>query len=249
MMISEEKAPPVEIATAGGETWRLEAELLAAPDLYRVVFPEPAVVEEILLMPCPEQAESCGIDALTLFDSRDDTFQPLVVAPYRLIFSGDVKIYENLEAQPRAFMVHDWLWTPDTAAAIEVMRSDEFDPRRTAVVGGEGDAPPFSGRSTVEIVSYEPERVVLRASGDAAALLVLTDAYYPGWEVAIDGTAGEIQQVNGLFRGVFLPAGEHEIVFEFRPASFRIGSIISLLGLGLIIVAVVLVSRGKRTAR
>jgi hypothetical protein len=238
MLLAEGEAPPVEITTAAGDTWRLDAELLAAPDLYHVVFPEPAVVEEIVLLPCPAGADDCGVSALTLFDRRDDTFQPLVVAPYRLIFSGDVKIYENLDIQPRAFLVYDWQWAGDTAGAVALMDDADFDPRETAVVVGEGAAPPGGGRGAVEIVAYEPERVVLSAVSDMDGLLVLTDAYYPGWTGTVDGAAAEIYPVNGLFRGVFIPAGEHEIVFEFRPGSFRAGLAGSLAGLGLVIVLV-----------
>ncbi len=235
MVIAEGAPPPAEITTTAGDIWRLDAALLAEPDLYHYIFPEPATLEAISLLPCPA-ADNCGASALTLFDRRDGTFQPLVVAPYRLIFSGDVKIYENLDVQPRAFLVYDWQWAANTAAAVALMDAGEFDPRASAVVVGEGGAPSGGGRGAVEIVSYEPERVVLRAEGDAAGLLVLTDAYYPGWTVTIDGAAGEIQPVNGLFRGVFLPAGEHELIFEFRPGSYRAGLVGSLVGLGLVVV-------------
>jgi hypothetical protein len=246
MLIAEGVPPPVEIVTSAGDVWRLDAELLAAPDLYRVVFPEPAVAELITLLPCSGEVDACGVAALTLVDERDDTFQSLVVAPYRLIFSGDVKIYENLEVQPRAFMVYDWQWAGDTAAAVAAMRADGFDPRQTAVVVGQGEPPPDSGSGAVEVVSYTPERVVLRADSDTPGLLVLTDAYYPGWEATVNGAAAEIRQVNGLFRGVFLPAGQHEVEFRFRPDSFRRGAVVSLVGLGLLFVVAILITIGTR---
>lgn len=245
-LIVDGRPPPVEIMTASGDVWQLTPEWWAAPDLYRVVFPEPAQVENIALLPCPAGADACGVSALTLVDGRDDTFQPLIVAPYRLIFSGDVKIYENLEAQPRAFMVYDWQWAADTAAAVAAMSAADFDPRRSAVVVGAGEPPPGDGRGAVEIVAYSPERVTLQASGDADGLLVLTDAHYPGWRATVNGAPVEIQQVNGLFRGIFLPAGEHEIEFHFQSDSFRLGVIISLAGLGLFIVAALLILRARR---
>jgi hypothetical protein len=239
--------PPVEIMTTDGETWQLTPELLSEPDLYRVEYPEPAVAEEIALLPCPEDSAECGADALTLVDSRDETFQPLTFFPYRLIHSGDVKIYENLEAQPRAFLVHDWRWAADASAAVEAMRSEDFDPRASAVViGDEGDVlPGAGGRGTVEITRYTPEHVVLRANG-GGGLLVLTDAFYPGWEATVDGSPATIRQVDGLFRGVFLPAGAHEVEFHFRPGSFRLGVIGSLAGLAFVIIAGIVLAIGTR---
>jgi hypothetical protein len=43
-----------------------------------------------------------------------------------------------------------------------------------------------------------------------------------------------VHQVDGLFRGVFISAGEHEIAFRFRPRSFGVGAAVSVAGLGLV---------------
>ena len=45
------------------------------------------------------------IAGLALVDRRDGAFQPLTPGNHRLIHSGDVKVYENLDVLPRAFMV------------------------------------------------------------------------------------------------------------------------------------------------
>ena len=140
-LLADGTPPPFEVTTEDGWTWQLTAELMAAPDLYRVPFPEPAVAAAIALQPCAPTAGGCGLAALTLVDSRDGAFQPLSPAPYRLIHSGDVKIYENRDALPRAFVVADWQWQPDTAAAVTAMSAPGFDPRRTAVLVGDGNTP------------------------------------------------------------------------------------------------------------
>ncbi len=164
------------------------------------------------------------MNALTLVDGRDDTFQPLTIAPYRLIHSGDVKIYENLSAQARAFMVFDWRPVADLPEAIEAMRSPTFNPTMTAVVVSDGDVPlsPGDGSGTVEITQYTPEYNSLNVESVGAGLLVLTDAGYPGWQAMVDGQPVEVQSVNGLFRGVFLTSGEHEVQFTYRPRGFQI---------------------------
>jgi hypothetical protein len=235
-MLAAGSPPPVEIESETGQIQRLTPELYVAPDLYRVTYPGPAVAAAISLLPCGPEIADCGAQALTLVDTRDQTFQPLALPPYRLIFSGDVKIYENLDAQPRAFMVYDWRAVEDVSAAVSVMEGPEFDPQQVGVViGDEVPEPPSSGRGSASILTYQPESVSLHVTTDAAGLLVLTDAFYPGWEATVDGDPAPLRQVDGLFRGVFVPAGEHEVVFSFRPDSFRWGAWLSWLGIGIII--------------
>lgn len=81
------------------------------------------------------------------------------------------------------------------------------------------------------IVADEPERVVVDISAGRAGWLVLVDTYYPGWQASLDGALVEIVRANGAFRAVAVPAGDHEVVFSYRPASLRIGAAISGAGL------------------
>jgi hypothetical protein len=249
-LLADGTPPPVEVTTPDGRVWPLSPELLSAPDLYRVPFPEPAVAAGILLQPCASAAAGCGLAALTLVDGRDGAFQSLSPAPYHLIHSGDVKIYENRDALPRAFVVGDWQWQPDSAAAVTAMTAPGFDPARTAVLVGQ-ETPQSrqpqtrAAQATAEIVAYAPERVVVRVDGDGG-LLLLTDAHYPGWEAMLDGAPVAIHAADGLFRGVFVPAGEHEVVFAFRPGSYRLGLVVSLLGLGVVLVGSLMLRKSKR---
>ena len=238
--------PPIVTVTVDGVAQELTPELPAAPDLYRLHLPRPGVPEEIELS-CPVEAPDCEAQAVTLVDARDGSFQPLTFAPYRLIYSGDVKIYENIDVQPRIFLVGDWQWAADEATAVAAMRAEGFDPRVSAVVIGADDgATPGGGQGSAEVVSYAPEQVVVRATADGDTLLVLTDAFYPGWVATVDGAPATIHQVDGLFRGVFLPAGEHEIEFRYQPAGFRLGTFGSLLGLT-VMVGIFGLARSKRS--
>lgn len=246
-MLAAGSPPPVEIKSETGQIQRLLPELYVAPDLYRMAYPDPVAAAAISLLPCGPAAAGCGAQALTLVDNRDGTFQPLALPPYRLIFSGDVKIYENLAAQPRAFLVYDWRTAEDVSAAVAVMGAAEFDPRQAAVVvGGDvGDPPSTSGRGSVDVLNYRPESVSLRVATDEDGLLVLTDTFYPGWEATVGGNPAPVRQVDGLFRGVFLPAGEHEVDFSFRPNSFRRATLLSWVGIVLVI-GIAVWSQSKR---
>lgn len=84
-------------------------------------------------------------------------------------------------------------------------------------------------RSIPTIQSFRANRIVLDTQGPG--LLVLSEVYYPGWQVTVDGHVAELIPVHGVFRGVLLPAGSHEVVFLFRPIPFFIGMSISLITL------------------
>jgi hypothetical protein len=62
-----------------------------------------------------------------------------------------------------------------------------------------------------------------------AGWLVVRDLYWPGWRAAVDGKAVPIRPADGLFRAVAVPAGDHEVRFWYRPASFLLGVLVSLL--------------------
>jgi uncharacterized membrane protein YfhO len=116
-----------------------------------------------------------------------------------------------------------------------------------------GDA----GDDHVAIREYSNERVVIETRSNAPAYLVLADAFYPGWEALIldrRNQAGAmprksvIRRANYLFRAVALPLGEHDVEFTYRPRSFRIGALISLVALALVAgipLCVVLRSRAR----
>ncbi|HZD10361.1 MAG TPA: YfhO family protein [Candidatus Binatia bacterium] len=198
--------------------------------LWRFPFSEPAAPQAIRLTAGGEPWE---VRALTLVDGRDGSFQTLVPGNYRLIYSGDVKIYENLDVLPRAFLVDSWQWSPDVAGSVATMSASAFDPRRDGVVVGQGTdvAGEDQHDARAALVSYRPEEVVVATRSRAPTLLVLTDADYPGWQATVDGEAATVNQVDGLFRGVFLPAGEHEVRFLYRSSSFGAGRWISAAAL------------------
>jgi hypothetical protein len=133
-------------------------------------------------------------------------------------------IYEDTAALPRAYLVPE-VRVVGEAAAVEVMRGAEFDPRRTALLA-EATAVAFSGEplaGSAEVTEYTPDRVVVQTQANRPAMLVLADNYYPGWRATIGGAAVPILRANHTFRGVTVPAGTHNVVFEFVPTSLRTG--------------------------
>jgi uncharacterized membrane protein YfhO len=102
------------------------------------------------------------------------------------------------------------------------------------------DGPAAAAPGSARLAKYGDERVAVRTEADEPSLMVLTDVHYPGWKATVDGEPAEIERVDYLLRGVMVPAGAHTVEFTYEPLSWRIGWILSLLGLlGVAVAAVV----------
>jgi hypothetical protein len=230
-----------------GVDWPYEA---AGVD-YIVVYPlgSPQPITGISLTATLPEAESSArfvLRGLSLIHQPTRTSRSVLLTTegrYRQVHSGDVKIYENLAVLPRAYPVHQVDIVPDEAAAIAAIQDIQFNPAEQFVrlpFDNERAGPITLGHASpadeVIITGYQPERVELVVRLDTPGWLVLTDAYYPGWQATVDGEPVEIIPANLMFRAVPLPAGEHAVLFEFKPDSLRLGAIVTGLAL-LILVA------------
>ena len=144
-----------------------------------------------------------------------------------------IHIYENQTALPRAWVVGEFEVEGGSVSALDRLATGQVDPRRVAIlerVPATPPAPQAAGGSAA-VVEESFDRVVLRAESPADGILVLADPYYPGWRARLDGEAVEILRADHALRAIELPAGQHEIVFEFAGGGYRAGVLISRIGL------------------
>jgi uncharacterized membrane protein YfhO len=89
--------------------------------------------------------------------------------------------------------------------------------------------------------------VVIEVEASQPGEVILTDLYYPGWNVAIDGQAAEERRVEGMYRGVSVPSGKHAVVWTYRPRGVRLGAGISGVTLAALVMLMIVgrVRRGK----
>jgi hypothetical protein len=214
---------------------------------------EATVLKEITLRYLTE-AGRLHLRGLSLIDERTGTSESVVVSTaghFRLVHSGDVKIYQNLDVLPRAFVVHRARVIEDDEAAVAAMQDESFRPNEEAILA---EAPPGRGAwamppqatlncDQVTIFSYEPERVIIEADLASEGYLILTDTYYPGWRAYVDGKESSIIRANLLFRAIRLSAGQHRVEFSYEPASLKVGAAISSATLLAIVVGLWLVHR------
>ena len=80
----------------------------------------------------------------------------------------------------------------------------------------------------VQVTSYAPTVVRLRANSPGKCLLVASDAFDPGWKAYSDGKEVPIYLANHLFRAIYLAAGTHDVEMRYEPALFRTGLAVSI---------------------
>ncbi len=81
---------------------------------------------------------------------------------------------------------------------------------------------------SAKITEFRSNRITAQTESTSAGRLILTDLMYPGWQVKVDGKRAEALTVDGMFRGVDVPAGVHTVVWSYRPGPFHWGLAISL---------------------
>jgi hypothetical protein len=127
-----------------------------------------------------------------------------------------------------------WLFVPRPMRApfVEVARVENVLAYRLP------GALPMAYVRTREGAVVPPQTLALDASQSrvtvttrSGGLLVLTQNDARGWSVTVDGKPAGKKIASGTFRAVEVPAGQHQIVWTFRPHSLTAGAIVTALGL------------------
>ena len=91
---------------------------------------------------------------------------------------------------------------------------------------------PCAAADRLRMVSRAPMRVVVEADLACPGLVVVGDAFYPGWRARVDGERRPVQELDAV-RAVRSAAGRHTIEFFYRPPSVYFGFGLTLLGFAL----------------
>jgi hypothetical protein len=153
--------------------------------------------------------------------------------PLRIGGEGNLAIYENPLALPRALYVPRLEVVADPRALLRRLGEGDDDFRRVTLVE---QAPPsgFTGSAgneatgEVVFVRNDPEHVVLRVRAPERGFVHLADQYADGWRATVAGEDAAILRANYLFRAVEVPAGESTIEMRYTAPGLWAGAAISL---------------------
>jgi hypothetical protein len=142
-------------------------------------------------------------------------------------------VQQNPNTLGNAWFV-DRLSVVDNADA-EMDSLTNFDPKSTAIINKEFSnqvkSLTFQKNGEIKFVSYHPEKLAYKTNSTSDQFAVFSEIWYgpnKGWEAFIDGKKVDHVRVNYLLRGLNIPAGQHDVVFEFKPKAYYAGLNINL---------------------
>ncbi len=113
-----------------------------------------------------------------------------------------------------------------------------------AITGISADS--LSAKEGIELVSYEPNKLVYSYNSEVPRIAVFSEIYYPaGWKAKVNGVSSEIIRVNYVLRGLKVPPGNNIIEFEFKPDSFTKGELMSRIISGILLVLTIAAITGQ----
>lgn len=139
----------------------------------------------------------------------------------------------NPNANGNAWFVSDvkFVETPNE----EIKAIGEIDNKSTAVILAE-DQKYFSGKqlqkdslATIDLVSYEANKLEFKTQSKTEQLAVFSEIYYPkGWKIFIDEKEVPYIKANYLLRAVAIPPGKHKVRMVFEPEVIQTGKMLSM---------------------
>jgi hypothetical protein len=172
---------------------------------------------------CPQA--QFELDLLALVNAR------WVILPYALEDRQPVLVdqgrylYDFEAGMGRAFGIP----TVETVSASQCFtRLQEIDVREVALVE-QDQQPNRQGLITLIDSQRIANGELFHVRAESGGLLIRSETDYPAWHAEVDGSPVEVVRVNCVLQGVWIPAGEHVVRFEFRSTFFEVGLWISLV--------------------
>jgi uncharacterized membrane protein YfhO len=147
---------------------------------------------------------------------------------------GQARVQANPGALGNAWAVKNIQWVnnaDEEIAALENIKPDSIVVIDKQFQNNIKNGNSFSGEANIKLQSYHPHKMVYSYESATPQFIVFSEVYYNGnkdWKSFIDGKETPHERVNYTLRGMEVPAGKHEVVFEFKPASFYTGEKITL---------------------
>lgn len=163
-------------------------------------------------------------------------------------YGSSIVAYENKTALNPYFFVKRVEWVKEGAdaltylkkhsnelgdvVALEEFQRNQFDQVVAKICSPKDNVaiPMFDQLGTIKRVNsgntagiVTSPTLELQAECLKTSLLVISDLYYPGWKVFLDGQEWPMFRADSLFRAVPIPVGKHHLRFEYHPMSFSIG--------------------------
>jgi len=149
-------------------------------------------------------------------------------------------IYKYNDSFPRVFLADNYVVATGDQEILNKLFEKNMNLRKKIILEESPSLPKDSKilKGNAGIVKYSSNKIEVQSESNKSALLFLPDNYYPGWKAFVDGRKTKIYRANYTFRSIVVPKGSHMVVFKYEPLSFKIGLLMTLIGIFLFILSV-----------
>lgn len=141
---------------------------------------------------------------------------------------NQIRVLENPDALPRAWLVHDARRVAPGAALGPVL-DGEVDPRTTALLSSRPPPLDADASGTATVTARDTDRLEIAVTGSGDGLLVVSEIHHPAWRATVDGRPAAVVPVDDVLRGVAVPAGPHTVELAMDATVLRAGMATTVL--------------------
>lgn len=175
-----------------------------------------------------------GSPLLDALDVRTVVVPSNITVPsaYELLTEGEPRLYGR--NSPGAAVVVPRADGVSEEEMWQRLEEPSWDPTESAsVIGLDGAV--RGGRGTARPHLILPDSESWTVDAPDGGLLRVSGAYDPGWTAMIDGQETPVLRMDGIFRGVVLPPGNHLVEFSYRNAPEDLGRWVAIITLALLL--------------
>tara|TARA_Y100001970_G_scaffold294159_1_gene447699 strand:- start:26354 stop:28954 length:2601 start_codon:yes stop_codon:yes gene_type:complete len=155
----------------------------------------------------------------------------------------DTYIYENQNPLERIFIIDNIELTSNNDIIIDKITDPAFDPVNLSYINENNLTSnqinqlkniDKNTNSSIDLISWSTDEIIFKTDFNKPQLVCFSEIFYPGW--FIDDEDINIIKINGLFRGLILPAGKRNYTMYYKPFDLRISLFISRISYLIIII-------------
>ena len=148
----------------------------------------------------------------------------------------DIYIYKNNNFLNRIFITRNYEFVTNNDIILDKIISKDFNPVNLSFINQKDlnlnqinqlSLVRYNHKTKIDLISWESDQIKFKVNAESPQLLILSEIFHPGW--IINDNKIKIFRINGIFRGIIIPAGEKEIVMKYKPFDILIGRYVSLL--------------------
>ncbi len=154
--------------------------------------------------------------------------------------NNQLQVNPNMGALGNAWFVSNYIMVE--SANEEFNGLNGLDPANTALIHSEFaeymNNMSFQKEGEIKLTAYSPNVLTYESNSPNEQLAVFSEVWYgpdKGWNAYVDGVKVDHIRANYILRALKVPGGNHVIEFRMEPKSYKIGSILSLIASGLVI--------------